>query len=184
ESKNLLNALMRVAPQLAQQNDLMKQGGRHANTIAKDLAIAAQKLSDLKANGQTVPDYLNQGQLIDDGLSDGAKQFLNMFDTNKRSSKAISDYIQSEINKIEQMGDPRQGSLFGDTPEQITAMQILKDNPDMDIATFIEDPAGNELSATTKASNVLEQLKKETELADMDILASQTAINCLLQYGT
>lgn len=184
ESKNLLNALMRVAPQLAQQNDLMKQGGRHANTIAKDLAIAAQKLSDLKANGQTVPDYLNQGQLIDDGLSDGAKQFLNMFDTNKRSSKAISDYIQSEINKIEQMGDPRQGSLFGDTPEQITAMQILRENPDMDIATFIEDAAGNKLSATTKASNVLEQLKKETELADMDILASQTAINCLLQYGT
>ncbi|MFP5007501.1 hypothetical protein ACLFLN_19965 [Acinetobacter pittii] len=132
----------------------------------------------------TVPDYLNQGQLIDDGLSDGAKQFLNMFDTNKRSSKAISDYIQSEINKIEQMGDPRQGSLFGDTPEQITAMQILRENPDMDIATFIEDAAGNKLSATTKASNVLEQLKKETELADMDILASQTAINCFLQYGT
>lgn len=184
ESKNLLNALMRVAPQLAQQNDLMRQGGRQANTIAKDLAIAAQKLSDLKANGQTVHDYLHQGQLIDDGLSNGAKQFLNMFDTNKRSAKAISDNIQSEIDKIEQMGDPRQGSLFGDTPEQILAMQILKDNPDMDIATFIEDTAGNELSATTKAANVLEQLKKETELADMDIVASQAAINCFLQYGT
>lgn len=183
-SKNVLNALLRNAAQLSQLGNLVKQGGRHENTIAKDLALAAQKLSDLKANGQTVPDYLNQGQLLEDGLSDGAKQFLNVFDTNKRSSKAISDSIQSEIDQIEGMGDPRQGSLFGDTPEQITAMQILRDNPDMDIATFIEDPAGNELSATTKASSVLEQLKKETELAEMDIAASQAAITCFLQYGT
>ncbi|TCB62211.1 lytic transglycosylase domain-containing protein [Acinetobacter terrae] len=183
-SKNVLNALLRNAAQLSQLGNLVKQGGRHENTIAKDLALAAQKLSDLKANGQTVPDYLNQGQLLEDGLSDGAKQFLNVFDTNKRSSKAISDSIQSEIDRIEGMGDPRQGSLFGDTPEQITAMQILRDNPDMDIATFIEDPAGNELSATTKASSVLEQLKKETELAEMDIAASQAAITCFLQYGT
>lgn len=184
DSKNVLNALLRAAPQLAQQNDLVKQGGRHQNTIAKDLAQAAQKLSDLKANGQTVHDYLNQGQLLDDGLSDGAKQFLSVFDTNKRSAKGIYENIQSEIDRIEGMGDPRQGSLFGDTPEQITAMQILKDNPDMDIATFIEDPSGNELSATTKASNILEQLKRETELSDMDIAASQAAISCLLQYGT
>lgn len=184
ESKNVLNALMRVAPQLLQLGGLVKQGGRHANDIAKDLAQAAQKLSDLKANGMKVEDYLNQGQLIPDELSIGAREFLNVFDQNKRSTKAISDYIQSKIDEVEAKGDPRQGSLFGDTPEQITAMQILRDNPDMDIATFIEDPAGNEVSATTKASNVLEQLRKETELADMDIVASQAAINCLLQYGT
>lgn len=183
-SKNVLSALLRNAAQLSQLNDLVKQGGRHENTIAKDLAQAAQKLNDLTTSGVKVEDYLNQGQLIDDGLSDGARQFLSVFDKNKRSAKAISDAIQSEIDRIEALGDPRQGSLFGDTPEQITAMQILRDNPDMDIATFIEDAAGNEVSATTKASNVLEQLKKETELADMDILASQTAINCFLQYGT
>ena len=176
--------MLRVAPQLAQQNSLVKQGGRHQNTLADDLAQAAQKLSDLKANGQTVPDYLNQGQLIDDGLSPGARDFLNVFDQNKRSTKAISENIQSKIDEIEAMGDPRQGSLFGDTPEQITAMQILRDNPDMEVATFIEDQAGNELSATTKASSILDQIKKESELAELDIAASQAAINCFLQYGT
>ncbi|AZP28428.1 transglycosylase [Acinetobacter pittii] len=182
-SKNVLNALLRNAAQLAQLNDLVKQGGRHDNTIAKDLAQAAQKLNDLTTSGGKVEDYLKQGQLIDDGLSEGAKHFLGVFETNKRSAKAISDSIQSEIDRIESMGDPRQGSLFGDTPEQIIAMQILRDNPDMDIATFIEDSVGNELSATTKASNVLEQVKKEAELADMDILATQTALNCALQFG-
>jgi hypothetical protein len=76
EGKTVLNALLRSAPQLAQLANLVKQGGRHANTIAKDLAAAAQKLSDLKANGLKVNDYLNQGQLIDDGLSTGAKDFF------------------------------------------------------------------------------------------------------------
>lgn len=184
DSKTVLNALLRAAPQLVQLDDLVKQGGRTANTIATDLAQAAQKLSDLKANGLKVQDYLNQGQLIDDGISPGAREFLNVFDQNSRSAKAISENIQGKINEIEAMGDPRQGSLFGDTPEQITAMKILMDNPDMDIATFIEDPSGNELSATTKASNILEQLKRETELSDMDIAASQAAIGCLLRYGT
>ncbi|WP_227501021.1 hypothetical protein [Acinetobacter baumannii] len=49
DSKNVLNALLRAAPQLSQLNDLVKQGGRFENTISQDLAQAAQKLTDLKA---------------------------------------------------------------------------------------------------------------------------------------
>lgn len=123
DGKTVLNALLRVAPQLSQLNGLVKQGGRNENTIAKDLAQAAQKLSDLKANGLKVDDYLNQGQLIDDGLSDGAKQFLSVFDTNKRSAKGIADHIQSKIDEIDSMGDPRQGSLFGEELIQVKSVQ-------------------------------------------------------------
>lgn len=121
DSKNVLNALLRAAPQLSQLNDLVKQGGRFENTISQDLAQAAQKLTDLKANGLQVRDYLNQGQLIDDGLSDGARRFLEVFDNNRKSAKAISESINSEIQTIENMGDPRQGSLFGETPEEQAA---------------------------------------------------------------
>ncbi|WP_425917786.1 hypothetical protein [Acinetobacter sp. TSRC1-2] len=184
DSKNVLSALLRAAPQLAQLGDLVKQGGRHNNTIAKDLAQAAQKFSDLKAKGQAVPDYLNQGQLIDDGLSSGAKGFLSVFDSNKRSAKAISDNIQDEINRIEEMGDPRQGSLFGDTPDQIAAMEIIRNNPNMEFATLIEDVAGNEIEVSTTSSGILEQLQRDAEMAEMDIAASQAAISCFLQYGT
>ncbi|MEG2445942.1 MAG: lytic transglycosylase domain-containing protein, partial [Acinetobacter sp.] len=107
DSKNVLNALLRASPQLSQLGALVKQGGRHANTIATDLAQAAQKLSDIKASGQTVRDYLDQGQLIDDGLSVGARDFLNVFDQNKRSVKGIGEHIQSKIDEIEAKGDPR-----------------------------------------------------------------------------
>lgn len=183
DSKNILNALLRAAPQLAQLNDLVKQGGRHQNTIAKDLAQAAQKLSDLKKNGQDVQDYLNQGQLIDDGLSDGAKQFLNVFDTNKRSSKGISENIQSEIDRIEGMGDPRQGSLFGDGPEESAALDIIMQNPDHEISVSRVRPDGKIEEITMTLRERLNELEAEAKQAQQDTLAAQTAISCTLQFG-
>ena len=183
DSKTVLNALLRAAPQLAQLGALVKQGGRHTNTLAKDLSQAAQKLSDLKANGQTVDDYLNQIQLIDDGLSNGAKQFLNVFDTNKRSAKAISDNIQSEIDRIEGMGDPRQGSLFGDGPEESAALDIIMQNPDQHISVTRYDPDGNPEEITMTLRERLNELEAEAKQAQQDTLAAQTAISCALQFG-
>ncbi|ENV73538.1 hypothetical protein F946_01050 [Acinetobacter johnsonii ANC 3681] len=183
DSKTVLNALLRAAPQLAQLGSLVKQGGRHANTLAKDLSQAAQKLSDLKANGQTVDDYLNQIQLIDDGLSNGAKQFLNVFDTNKRSSKAISDNIQGEIDHIDSLGDPRQGSLFGDGPEESAALDIIMQNPDQHISVTRYDPDGNPEEITMTLRERLDELEAEAKQAQQDTLAAQTAISCALQFG-
>ena len=183
DSKTILNALLRAAPQLAQLGDLVKQGGRHSNTIAQDLAQAAQKLSDLKANGQTVPDYLNQGQLLDDGLSSGAKGFLNVFDSNKRSAKAISDNIQNEINRIEGMGDPRQGSLFGDGPEERAALDIIMQNPDQEISVSRVRPDGEVEEITMTLRERLDELEAEAKQAQQDTLATQTAISCALQFG-
>lgn len=183
DGKNILNALLRSAPQLKQLNDLVKQGGRHKNSIASDLAQAAQKYSDIHASGQTVRDYLDQGQLISDGLSSGARKYLQLFDENKRSTKKIGDAIQQHIDEIHNQGDPRQGSLFGDTPEQMAAMEIMQNNPDMPVGTFMQDPAGNEIEATTTASSILEQIKKDAEMADLDTAATQAAISCALQFG-
>ncbi|RKG50851.1 lytic transglycosylase domain-containing protein [Acinetobacter cumulans] len=183
DSKTVLNALLRSAPQLAQLSDLVKQGGRHQNTIAQDLAQAAQKLSDLKANGQTVPDYLNQNQLIDDGLSYGAKQFLNVFDTNKRSAKGISENIQSEIDRIEELGDPRQGSLFGDSPEEQAALDVILQNPDQEISVSRMRPDGEMEEITMTLRERLDELEAEAKQAEQDTLAAQTAISCALQFG-
>ncbi|OTG58826.1 transglycosylase [Acinetobacter sp. ANC 4204] len=183
DSKTVLNALLRAAPQLAQLSALVKQGGRHTNTLAKDLSQAAQKLSDLKANGQTVDDYLNQIQLIDDGLSDGAKQFLNVFDTNKRSAKAISDNIQSEINRIDALGDPRQGSLFGDGPEESAALDIIMQDPDQHISVTRYDPDGNPEEITMTLRERLDELEAEAKQAQTDIFTTEIAISCALQFG-
>lgn len=182
-SKTVLNALLRSAPQLAQLGDLVRQGGRHSNTIAKDLAQAAQKLSDLKANGLRVDDYLSQGQLIDDGMSAGAKEFLQVFDQNSRSSKAINDVIKSKIDEVDAMGDPRQGSLFDDSPEDIAFMNILNDSPDQMVAVKRVSDDGVEVETEIPLRQYVNELELEAKQADLDNLAAQTAISCALQFG-
>lgn len=183
DSKTVLNALLRVAPQLAQLGDLVKQGSRHSNSIAQDLAQAAQKLSDLKANGVRVDDYLNQGQLIDDGLSTGAKDFLNVFDQNNRSAKAIGENIQGKIDEVEAKGDPRQGSLFGDGPEEAAALDIILNNPDQDITVSRTNSKGEVEEITMTLRERLNELEAEAKQAQQDTLAVQAAISCALQFG-
>ncbi|AZM38912.1 lytic transglycosylase domain-containing protein [Acinetobacter baumannii] len=182
-SRTVLNALLRSAPQLAQLADLVKQGGRHANTIAKDLAAAAQKLSDLKANGLRVDDYLGQGQLIDDGLSPGAKEFLQVFDQNSRSSKAINDHIKSKIDEVDAMGDPRQGSLFGDTPEDIAFMNILNENPNQMVSVKRISDEGVEVETEIPLHQLVSELEMDAKQAELDNTAAQAAISCALQFG-
>lgn len=182
-SRTVLNALLRSAPQLAQLADLVKQGGRHANTIAKDLAAAAQKLSDLKANGLRVDDYLGQGQLIDDGLSPGAKEFLQVFDQNSRSSKAINDVIKSKIDEVDAMGDPRQGSLFGDTPEDIAFMNILNENPNQMVSVKRVSEEGVEVETEIPLHQLVSELEMDAKQAELDNTATQAAISCALQFG-
>ncbi|HFG6845829.1 transglycosylase SLT domain-containing protein [Acinetobacter baumannii] len=183
DSKNVLSALLRAAPQLSQLNDLVKQGGRFENTISQDLAQAAQKLTDLKANGLQVRDYLNQGQLIDDGLSDGARRFLEVFDNNRKSAKAISESINTEIQAIENMGDPRQGSLFGETPEEQAALDVIFSNPDQPIAVSRINSMGEPEEFTMTLRDYHAELEAEIKQSEQDILAAQTALNCALQFG-
>lgn len=183
DSKTVLNALLRVAPQLAQLGDLVKQGGRHSNSIAQDLAQAAQKLSDLKANGVRVDDYLNQGQLLDDGLSDGAKDFLNVFDQNNRSAKAIGENIQSKIDEIEARGDPRQGALFGDIPEIMAAKQVLNNTPDIEISVNRDKGNGEIEIITMSAKDRMAEIEAEMKQAGETGIAAQAAITCFLQFG-
>ncbi|ENX56159.1 MULTISPECIES: transglycosylase SLT domain-containing protein [Acinetobacter] len=183
EGKTVLNALLRSAPRLSQLASLVNQGGRHANTIAKDLAQAAQKLSDLKANGLRVDDYLSQGQLIDDGLSPGAREFLQVFDQNNRSSKAINDYIKNKIDEVDAMGDPRQGSLFGDTPDDIAFMNVLNDNPNQMVPVKRITEEGVEVETEIPLHQLVSELEMEARQAELDNTATQAAISCALQFG-
>lgn len=188
QGKIILNALMKAAAPLAQLAGLVKQGGRHENTIAADVAQAAQRYSDIRASGQTVHDYLNQHQLIDDGLSDGARSMLEVMADNNRSARAIADAIQERIDHVERLGDPRQGNLFGEaapepvqawhtpeTPEQQAAFDLMQQNPDLVLA--------NEAGEPVSVMDVMAQLEAEHAMTQEQTTATQAAVSCALQFG-
>lgn len=194
QGKNILSALVRSAAPLAQLDALVRQGGRHENAVARDVAEAAQRYSDIRASGQTVHDYLQQNMLLDDGLSDGARSMLEVMGDNSRSPKAIAEEIQRRIDAVEQMGDPRQGGLFGDpapdpaqptheqaawdtpeTPEQQAAFDLMQQNPDLVLA--------NEAGEPVSVRDVMAQLEAEHAMTQEQTTATEAAVSCALQFG-
>ena len=112
QGKRISAALVRNAGALVALADDVKSGYRVENTLASDLAMAANKYSDIKASGSTVAEYMAQGRLVDDGMTPGALEALQVFGDNARSGKAVSEYIQGKIKEIEDQGNPSQETLF------------------------------------------------------------------------
>lgn len=126
QGKRISAALVRNAGALVALADDVKAGARVENTLASDLAMAANKYSDIKASGSTVAEYMAQGRLVDDGMTPGALEALQVFGDNARSGKAVSEYIQGKIKEIEDQGNPSQNTLFQTAKEQKEAEAVRR----------------------------------------------------------
>ena len=110
--KNITNALLAVAPRMAQMKSDIENGKLHPLDITEDIGAAIIKLSFLRENGDTVQGYLQQTTLFGEELSDISKDILNIFDTYKRSAKKLTFIFNNYIDKVELLGDPNQGNYF------------------------------------------------------------------------
>lgn len=126
QGKRISAALVRNAGALVALADDVKAGARVENTLASDLAMAANKYSDIKASGSTVAEYMAQGRLVDDGMTAVALEALQVFGDNARSGKAVSEYIQGKIKEIEDQGNPSQNTLFQTAKEQKEAEAVRR----------------------------------------------------------
>jgi RNA polymerase sigma factor (sigma-70 family) len=133
--KNLTNALLSAAPKMAEMTTRMKDGSLHSIPVAKDILAAAQLLIELRAKGEKVADYLDQGQLLDDGISIFQKDILQFLDKNARSGKKMGDAFRGYASALEMAGDPRQGDMLsGDVKPTKESLWNLATKP-------IEEPA-------------------------------------------
>lgn len=138
DTTNVLRAITDKAPQISQLNSDAKSGVAFNNTLARDIADATQAYIDIKNSDKEVSDYLSQDSLLDDGLTDGAKEILSVLSDNRRSAKAIGENIQQRINAVTGRGNPKQGGLsfddIEDTPNVLSdgqtseAQPLLNDN--------------------------------------------------------
>lgn len=128
DTTNVLRAITDKAPQISQINNDIKTGDVFENTLARDIADATQAYMDIKNSEQDVDDYLQQDSLFDDGLTDGAKEILGVLSDNRRSAKAIGEYLQSRINEVTGRGNPKQVSMFDDEFET-DAPNVLSNEP-------------------------------------------------------
>lgn len=161
DTTNVLRAITDKAPQISQLNSDAKSGVAFNNTLARDIADATQAYMDIKNSDKEVSDYLSQDSLLDDGLTDGAKEILSVLSDNRRSAKAIGENIQQRINAVTGRGNPKQGGLSFDdtegTPNVLSdgqtseATKLTDGNPTVNIPAPRQTKASNQTSAPTNA---------------------------------
>lgn len=158
DTTNVLRAVTDKAPQISQINADIKTGDVYDNTLARDIADATQAYIDLKNTDKNINDYLSQDSLLGDGLTDGAKEILSVLSDNRRSAKAIGEYIQERINQVTGRGNPKQGGLSFDDDFEADAPNVLSNEPvptNTQAATQLtdENPTVNIPAPTPEVSN-------------------------------
>ena len=124
--RNVLSALTRAAPTVAQASADVKAGNLHDLDVSADIVAATTLLAQVRGDGKfgSVDEYLNQQNLFGDPLSDATKIILKHFDRNLRSSKAMAGFLTDYYAAVRQIGDPKQMGMFADaTPDKPTLLR-------------------------------------------------------------
>ncbi len=166
--KRVLSGMTAAAADTAVMRNEIKRGNLHDYQIADDLAIAADKLAEIRNSGNSVDGYLSQGQFFDDGMTAESRQLLKVIDRAK-SSRAVAELIKDFNSMVRELGHPGQGRLFDDaappSKESILDFVISRDYPDLASKKEIagQDPGAAEKTAAQKAG--LDRVKEAIKTA-------------------
>ena len=124
--KNIVNAMVNVAPRIALTDENIKAGQLHGSSIAKPLVEAYTTAKSVQASGQTVEVYVNQTAMVPKE-SPEAFALLEMFAANRRSGRAITAAIKAILDRVEMYGDPNQVQLPGMETVTPSTLQIIRE---------------------------------------------------------
>jgi hypothetical protein len=127
-SKNLGKAIVGASPTIVSMRGMIEQGIRKPLDISGDIGVVTSKLLDLKAKNTKLDEYYAQGSLFDDGLTLTQNYLMQVFDNYKNSSKKLEVFIKDYYSKVDELGDPRQTTLF--SIDDKTTAQLVKELAD------------------------------------------------------
>ncbi len=123
--RNVMSAMIKVSGRFAALQDGIDKGVNYDVNIAQDVAQAANKLSTLRDSSRSLQDFISQQTLFGKELTPIAEDILSVLDEYKRSPATLSRIFATYIDKVETLGNPKQGDLLGErkTPDKA---EILK----------------------------------------------------------
>jgi hypothetical protein len=118
DGRNIVNALIAMAPRLAEQNGRMDAGALYPLSLTEDLAKALSTYQDIKARGETVETWAAQDTLagIGDAPSALDRRLVTFLHDFRRKPRAMVEALNRYASAVDMAGDPKQQSLFGDEP--------------------------------------------------------------------
>lgn len=128
--KAITNSLIAAVPYLSKIKGMIERG-KLPKYKFEVFAGALEKLSALRAQGETLYDFLNQTTLFEeDAISDDLREALQTFETFKRSQKKLTQTIKSIARQIYDQRDSHKENLFGEKSEAIPLTKLIREARD------------------------------------------------------
>lgn len=111
-AKNIITALTRIAPTVAQAKQDVESGRLKKEVdLSSDIVAAVEKYNQLKQQDLSVDEYLKQQDFVSD-VTPEAKEILQIFNENTRSSKRIADILNNYYQAAQKQGNTAQTNMF------------------------------------------------------------------------
>ncbi|MDH2927890.1 LPD38 domain-containing protein [Lonepinella koalarum] len=166
-AKNILNALVKVSPAVAQAKQNMANGRLGDVDISADIVRAVEVYNQLRSQGRNINEYLAQQDFVSE-LSPEAKSVLTIFNENHRSAKRIGEILDTYYRQAQNQGNIDQGNLFDDTPfDKVGTLEQAKvAEPETTLFSRSEIKSGQEnIARGSQAMNMVIQQHSDVENA-------------------
>ena len=112
-SKNIMNAMIAAAPEVAKVNEGIKNGTLYPDYDISDVITkTAKTIMSLRNEGKPLSFHLQETDLFSQGGSEAERLVLEFIERNKFKSRTIADMYKGACDRIFAVGSPKQSKLF------------------------------------------------------------------------
>lgn len=112
-SKNIMNAMIAAAPEVAKVNEGIKNGTLYPDYDISDVITkTAKTIMSLRNEGKPLSFHLQETDLFSQGGSEAERLVLEFIERNKFKSRTIADMYKGACDRIFAIGSPKQSKLF------------------------------------------------------------------------
>lgn len=112
-SKNIMNAMIAAAPEVAKVNEGIKEGNLYPDYDISDVITkTAKTIMSLRNEGKPLSFHLQETSLFSQGESEAERLVLEFIERNKFKSRTIADMYNGACDRIFAVGSPKQSKLF------------------------------------------------------------------------
>lgn len=128
-SKNIMNAMIAAAPEVAKVNEGIKEGNLYPDYDISDVITkTAKTIMSLRNEGKPLSFHLQETNLFSQGESEAERLVLEFIERNKFKSRTIADMYKAVCDRIFAAGSPKQSKLFDSTEAPRISLENIISN--------------------------------------------------------
>lgn len=128
-SKNIMNAMIAAAPEVAKVNEGIKEGNLYPDYDISDVITkTAKTIMSLRNEGKPLAFHLQETSLFSQGETEAERLVLEFIERNKFKIRTIADMYKAVCDRIFAVGSPKQSKLFDSTEAPRISLENIISN--------------------------------------------------------